>query len=120
VLVLVVHLLLGLSLASYGIAVGAPFGKSPQLAAVASTFGAIVAAIIALVFSQAGTGAAVIFSLIFPPAFYVFAIRAMCGWENHQLATDALRGDPDSGLMLLPLLIIALVRCFRMRQRARH
>jgi ATP-binding cassette subfamily A (ABC1) protein 3 len=108
-LVLAVHVLLGLSLASYGLAVGAPFGKSPQLAAVASTFGAIVSAILALVFSRASTGAAVLFSLIFPPSFYVFAIRAICGWENHQIPTNALHGDPDNQLRLLPLLIIALV-----------
>jgi ATP-binding cassette, subfamily A (ABC1), member 3 len=110
-LVLAVHLLLGLSLASHALFVGAPFGSSPQLAAVASTFGAIVLAIVALVFKGAGTGAASIFTLIFPPGFYIFAVRAICGWENHQIPTNALKGDPDNGLVLLPLMIVALV-CF--------
>ena len=103
------HLLLGLSLASYGLFLAAPFGRSPQLAAVVATFVSIVLAIIALVFKEATTGAASIFTLIFPPAFYIFAIRAICGWENHEWATDVLKGDPDNDLRLLPLIIVAIV-----------
>ena len=45
----------------------------------------------------------------FPPGFYIFAIRAIVGWENHLHPTNALQGDPDNNLRLLPLLIIALV-----------
>ncbi|KAL1669459.1 P-loop containing nucleoside triphosphate hydrolase protein [Schizophyllum commune] len=108
-LIFVVHLLLGLSLASYGLFLAAPFGRSPQLAAVVATFVSIVLAIIALVFKEATTGAASIFTLIFPPAFYIFAIRAICGWENHEWATDVLKGDPDNNLRLLPLIIVAII-----------
>ncbi|KIJ66518.1 hypothetical protein HYDPIDRAFT_174588 [Hydnomerulius pinastri MD-312] len=111
-LVLVVHLLLGFSLASWSFFVAAPFGKSPQLAAVASTFLAILFAILALVFSRAGTGAATIFTLIFPPGYYIFAIRAMCGWENHLMPTDVLKQDPDSHLTLLPILIACIIDIF--------
>ncbi|KAJ3806238.1 hypothetical protein F5876DRAFT_91149 [Lentinula aff. lateritia] len=111
-LIFVVHILLGLILASYSFFVAAPFGKSPQLAAVASTFISIVFALLALVFSRASTGAAFIFSIIFPPGWYIFAIRAICGWENHQLATNVLKGDPDSGLAMLPLLIAAIIDVF--------
>lgn len=111
-LVVVVHLLLGLSLASWSFFVAAPFGKSPQLAAVASTFLAILFAIIALVLSHAGNVAAFIFTILFPPGYYIFAIRAMCGFENNLLATNVLQGDPDNGLLLLPLLIAAIVSVF--------
>ncbi|KAH7886313.1 hypothetical protein F5I97DRAFT_2027968 [Phlebopus sp. FC_14] len=111
-LVLVIHLVLGFSLASWSFFVSAPFGKSPQLAAVASTFLAILFAILALVFSQASTGAATIFTLIFPPGYYIFAIRAMCGWENHLMSTDLLKPDPDSHLTLLPILIVAIIDIF--------
>ncbi|KAJ7584352.1 hypothetical protein C8J56DRAFT_950802 [Mycena floridula] len=112
-LVLVVHVLLGLVLASWSFLVAAPFGKSPQLAAVSSTFLAILFAILALVLSKnAGNGLAFIFTILFPPGFYIFAIRAMCGFENHLLATDALHGDPDSSLRLLPLIIAALIDIF--------
>ncbi len=108
-LVLVVHLLLGFLLASWSFFVAAPFGKSPQLAAVASTFLSIVFAIIALAFSRAGNGAAFIFTILFPPGFYIFAIRAICGFENHLIPTNVLKGDPDNSLMLLPLIIAAIV-----------
>lgn len=106
---LATHLLLPISLASWSFFVAAPFGKSPQLAAVVTTFLAILFAILALVFKHAGDGGAFIFTLIFPPGFYIFAVRAMAGWENHLHPTNALKGDPDNGLRLLPLLIAALV-----------
>jgi hypothetical protein len=48
-LILVVHILLGLTLASWSFFIAAPFGKSPQLAAVASTFLSILFAIVALI-----------------------------------------------------------------------
>lgn len=111
-LVVAVHLLLGLSLASWSFFVAAPFGKSPQLAAVASTFLAIVFAIIALVFNHAGNVVAFIFTILFPPGYYIFAIRAMCGFENNLRATNVLQGDPDNGLRLLPLLVAAIVDTF--------
>ncbi|OCH92960.1 P-loop containing nucleoside triphosphate hydrolase protein [Obba rivulosa] len=111
-LVLVIHLLLGFSLASWSFFVAAPFGKSPQLAAVASTFLAIVFAILALVFSRATTGVAFIFSIIFPPGYYIFVIRAVCGWENEQIPTNILQPDPDNQLRILPLLIAAIIDIF--------
>ncbi|KAI0370085.1 P-loop containing nucleoside triphosphate hydrolase protein [Pilatotrama ljubarskyi] len=111
-LIIVVHLLLGLTLASWSFFVATPFGKSPQLAAVASTFLAIVFAILALVFARATTGAAFVFTLIFPPGFYIFAIRAIAGFEVHQLATSATQPDPDNALRLLPLIIAAIIDVF--------
>ncbi|TFK91173.1 P-loop containing nucleoside triphosphate hydrolase protein [Polyporus arcularius HHB13444] len=111
-LVIVIHLLLGLTLASWSFFVATPFGKSPQLAAVAATFLAIVFAILALVFSRASTGAAFVFTIIFPPGFYIFAIRAVCGFEVHQIATDVLKPDPDNALRLLPLIIAAIIDVF--------
>ena len=112
-LILVVHLLLGLSLASWSFFIATPFGKSPQLAAVVSTFLAIVFAIIALVYSShATTGTAFAFSLIFPPGFYIFAIRAICGFEDSQIPTNALQNDPESNLLLLPLIVAAIVSSF--------
>ncbi|KAI0327677.1 P-loop containing nucleoside triphosphate hydrolase protein [Cubamyces sp. BRFM 1775] len=111
-LVIVIHLLLGFTLASWSFFVATPFGKSPQLAAVSSTFLAIVFAILALVFSRASTGAAFVFSIIFPPGFYIFAIRAVCGFEAHQIATSVTQPDPDNALRLLPLIIAAIIDVF--------
>lgn len=108
-LVLVVNLLLGFSLASWSFFVAAPFEKSPQLAAVVSTFLAILLAILAQVFSHASTVVATILTLIFPPVYYVFAIRTICGYENHLMPTDLLKPDPDDHLTLLPILIACVV-----------
>ena len=108
-LIVILHILLGLVLASWSFFIAAPFGKSPQLAAVVTTFLAIIFAILALVIKATHSGALVIFSLIFPPMFYIFSLKAICGYENHQIPTNALKGDPDRGLVLLPLLIVAIV-----------
>lgn len=112
-IIVILHVLLGFVLASWSFFIAAPFGKSPQLAAVVTTFLAIVFAILALVIKANGSGAVVLFSLIFPPMFYIFALKAICGYENHEIATNALKGDPDRGLVLLPLLIIAIVSDFK-------
>ncbi|KAJ8084935.1 hypothetical protein PM082_003712 [Marasmius tenuissimus] len=111
-LIFIVHIILGLLLASHSFFVSAPFGKSPQLAAVASTLLAIVLAILALVYSTASTGAAFIFSIVFPPGWYIFVIRAICGWENHLQASNLLKGDPDNGLVLLPLILAGIIDIF--------
>jgi hypothetical protein len=108
-LVLLTHLLLGLSLASWSFFVATPFKNSPQLAAITSTILAVGFAILALIFSKATTLEAVIFSVLFPPGFYIFAIRAVCGFEINLMVTDALIRDPDNGLLLFPLLIAAAV-----------
>ncbi|KLO20603.1 P-loop containing nucleoside triphosphate hydrolase protein [Schizopora paradoxa] len=111
-IVLLVHLLFGLSLASWSLFVAAPFENSPQLAAVASTFLSILFAILAQAFGHASSGAAFIFSIIFPPGFYVFAIRAIAGFEAHQIPTNLLKRDPDRQLALLPLIIAAIIDVF--------
>jgi len=108
-IIIILHLLLGLVLASWSFFIAAPFGKSPQLAAVVTTFLAIMFAILALVVRSTRSGPQFFYSILFPPMFYVFALKAITGYENHGLATDALKGDPDRGIVLLPLLIAALV-----------
>jgi ATP-binding cassette, subfamily A (ABC1), member 3 len=105
--VLVTHVLLGLSLVSWSFNVAAPFGNSPQLAAITTTLLATGFAIIACIYSGVGTLEATIFSVVFPPGYYIFAIRAICGFEINLMVTDALKPDPDNGLMLLPLIIVA-------------
>ncbi|KAF9018074.1 hypothetical protein BDZ89DRAFT_1094172 [Hymenopellis radicata] len=110
VMIIFIHVLLGLVLASWSFFVAAPFGKSPQIAAVASTFLAVIFAVLALTFSPiANNYTAVVFTVLFPPGFYIFAIRAICGFENNQMAADAMKGDPDNGIYLLPLIIAAII-----------
>ncbi|KAF4612016.1 hypothetical protein D9613_004324 [Agrocybe pediades] len=107
-----VHLLLGLVLASWSFFVAAPFGKSPQLAAVVTTFLAIVLAILGLVIKAKSSGALFIFSIVFPPSFYIFALKAICGWENNQMAPIVSKRDPDEGITLAPILLAAVIDVF--------
>ncbi|KAF5332545.1 hypothetical protein D9611_005149 [Ephemerocybe angulata] len=111
-LIVVVHLIFGLTLASWSFFITAPFGKSPQLAAVVTTFLAIIIAVVALVWDRAKNGPAFIFTIIFPPAYYIFVIRAICGYENHLMPTNVLKGDPDNGVTVLPQLIAGIINIF--------
>lgn len=59
---------------------------------------------------KAGRGGMLfVLSILFPPSFYMFALTALTGYENNQLATNVLRRDPDKGVVLLPVLIAGIV-----------
>uniref|UniRef100_A0A8H8CNN7 ABC transporter domain-containing protein n=1 Tax=Psilocybe cubensis TaxID=181762 RepID=A0A8H8CNN7_PSICU len=111
-LILIMHILLGLVLASYSFFTCAPFGKSPQLAAVVTTFWVIVLAILALVVKASGSGVLFVFALVFPPAWYVFAVKALCGWENREIGALVGKADPESGIVIAPLLLAAVIDIF--------
>ena len=49
------------------------------------------------------------FTLIFPPGYYIFAIRAIAGFEVNGVGTNVLDPDPDNNLRLLPIMIAAIV-----------
>lgn len=108
-LIFVIHLLFGLSLASWSLFVAVPFGRSPQLAAVASTFCAIIFAILAQAWSTTTSGSGFVYSIFFPPGYYIFTVRAIAGFEVHQIPTNILHPDPDNGLRILPFIIAAIV-----------
>ncbi|PPQ79372.1 hypothetical protein CVT25_002642 [Psilocybe cyanescens] len=112
VLMVGLHILLGLVLASWSFITAAPFSKSPQLAAIISTFLAIIFALLGLVLNITQTAPIVVFSIIFPPSFYIFTLKAICGYENHLTAVDILKGDPDRGIIVLPLICAAVINIF--------
>ena len=107
---LLVHVLLGLILASWSFFIAVPFGKSPQLAAIVASVIACVLAIVTLVIGNVNNVLAVVITVAFPPGFYIFAIRAIVGFELQQVGANMLKGDPDDGVMLLPVVIAACVR----------
>ncbi|KAF4611653.1 hypothetical protein D9613_004331 [Agrocybe pediades] len=111
-LLIFVHLLLGMVLASWSLFVAAPFGTNPQLAAVVTLFLGIATAVIGHAIDPSKHALMVVFSLICPPSFYIFAMKAICGFENHQLPALYSKGDPDHGITLLPFVLIALVNIF--------
>ena len=107
--ILLVNLLLPLSLASWTFFLAAPFGSSPQLAAITSVLVSFIFAILALVLKGAGNGLTFIFTILFPSGFYIFVIRAICGFENQQIPTSIVGADPDNSLRVIVPVIAAIV-----------
>lgn len=108
-IILLVNLLLPLSLASWTFFLAAPFGRSPQLAAITSVLVSFIFAILALVLKRAGNGLAFLFTILFPSGFYIFVIRAICGFENEQIPTNIIEPDPDNGIRAIVPIIAAIV-----------
>ncbi|EIW74895.1 hypothetical protein CONPUDRAFT_159669 [Coniophora puteana RWD-64-598 SS2] len=97
-LVIAVHILLDLSLAPWAFFVAA---RRPPPAAVVSTFIAIVSANLALVFT-----------LVFPPRCCIFAIRQCVDGKPSYSEGRGKPPDTDTGLTLLPILIVAIIDIF--------
>ncbi|KAJ6506519.1 hypothetical protein C8R45DRAFT_969887 [Mycena sanguinolenta] len=110
-LLLLINVLCGLSLASWAMFVAVPFGKS-RLAAIVSTFLALILSIIVVQTPIEGTTACAVLTVIFPPMFYMFAVCTIDGFEGASIHTDATQPDPQGGLTLLPLLVIAIINVF--------
>ena len=108
-IILLTNLLLPLSLASWTFFLAAPFGKSPQLAAITSVLVSFIFAILALVLKRAGNGLTFIFTILFPSGFYIFVIRAICGFENNQIPTNMVKADPDNNLRMIFPVVAAIV-----------
>lgn len=70
-----------------------PFHKSPQLAAISTTFLTFLLSIIAMLLPESTTTWA-IYTLFFPPGFYVFSIKAVAHFESRQ--TGAVVGSSTS------------------------
>ncbi|KAJ6506502.1 hypothetical protein C8R45DRAFT_969874, partial [Mycena sanguinolenta] len=110
-LLLLINVLCGLSLASWAMFVAVPFGKS-QLAAIVSAFLALILSVIVVQTRIEGTTACAVLTVVFPPMFYMFAVRTIDGFEGASIHTDATQPDPQGGLTLLPLLVIAVINVF--------
>ncbi|KAJ7825556.1 hypothetical protein B0H14DRAFT_3145277 [Mycena olivaceomarginata] len=96
----------------------------------ASTFFSILTAVLAMVLRIKGTAQSAVFTIIFPPSFYIFAIRTIDGFEHRSLVTNISHHDPNNHLVLTPLIIIGIIDVFlwpclaltleRMLYEARH
>ncbi|KAG9085734.1 hypothetical protein FRC06_003473 [Ceratobasidium sp. 370] len=92
-LLIAIHIITGLSLASFSLVASMPFRKSPQLGAIATTFLTVLLSIIALLIRRSPAICAV-YTLIFPPGFFVLAIKAVSRFERdlHGAQVGAARG----------------------------
>ncbi|TFK92820.1 P-loop containing nucleoside triphosphate hydrolase protein [Polyporus arcularius HHB13444] len=111
-MLIAINILTGLSLTSWSMFVMAPFGKSPQLAAVASTILALVWCVIGMVWSRIATSVASILILFFPPIFFPIAIRCVVGFEITLTPTSATVADPEYFITLWPLFLAAIISIF--------
>ena len=89
------HLLTGLSLASFSL-FGAAFFKKAQLSGISITIIALLLAVIAQVIDPASNGAVAVLSLLFVPMNYTFFIILMARWETQDLGTNLVQSAPDN------------------------
>ncbi|KAH9860369.1 hypothetical protein J1614_011700 [Plenodomus biglobosus] len=93
-ILVIFHVLAGLSLTSFSI-FGAAFFRKAQLSGITVVIVPILLAIIAQVAGPFGTGAVYILSLIFPSINYVFFIIYVARFERRLIGTNMLDGAPD-------------------------
>jgi ATP-binding cassette, subfamily A (ABC1), member 3 len=109
-ILIMVHVVFGLSLAGWSIFMAVPFGKSPGLAAVATTFAGLAFATVAFAVKDYGTATATVLTIFFPPMFYMHAIRGIGSYELAQLGTNMLKRGGKYPFTLIALVVAAIVR----------
>jgi ABC-type multidrug transport system fused ATPase/permease subunit len=112
-IVVLYHLLAGLSFSSFSL-FGAAFFKKAQLSGISVTIVAILLAILAQVVADGSTAIVAILGLIFPPMNYVFFIILMARFERPGLATNLLKSPPENkstlpGIALILFLLVQLL-----------
>jgi ATP-binding cassette subfamily A (ABC1) protein 3 len=93
-ILIIFHILAGLSLTSFSIFGGAFFRKA-QLSGITMVIIPILLAIIAQVAGPYGTGAIYALSLIFPSMNYVFFIIYVARFERQLIGTNMVKAAPD-------------------------
>ncbi|KAL9117183.1 MAG: hypothetical protein Q9187_006284, partial [Circinaria calcarea] len=109
---IVLHVLTGLSLSSFSIFIAAFFKRS-QLSGIIAVIASLLLAVVAQVTATASTGAVAVLSLLFPSMNYTFFIILMARWESQNTATDLIKQAPENpwttpGIVLWIFLIIQI------------
>lgn len=94
-IIVIYHILSGLSLSSFSI-FGAAFFKKAQLSGITSVIVCLLLGIIAQVAAKTGTAAVAILSLLFPPMNYVYFIIFVARWERQDQAADLVQSAPEN------------------------
>jgi ABC-type lipoprotein export system ATPase subunit len=94
-IVVVYHLLAGLSLTSFSI-FGASFFKKAQLSGITLALTTLLLGVLAQVVGIQDSSTVGILSFLFVPCNYVLFIIFMARYERQDTATDLVRGAPDS------------------------
>ncbi|KUJ24692.1 uncharacterized protein LY89DRAFT_679754 [Mollisia scopiformis] len=111
-IVIIYHLLAGLSLASFSI-LGASFFKKAQLSGITLALVTLLLGVVSQVIKIGDSGTVAVLSLLFVPCNYVFFIIFMARYERQKLATDLIRAAPDNpwrlpGIVLWVFLILQI------------
>lgn len=93
--IIVYHILAGLSLSSFSILGGSLFRKA-QLSGITVVLVSIVLAIVAQVTKLESTGAVAILSLLFPPMNYTYFMILIARFERQDEAINLTEGAPES------------------------
>jgi ATP-binding cassette, subfamily A (ABC1), member 3 len=112
-IMIVFHILAGLSMSSMSILGGAFFHKA-QLSGITSVIVSLLLGIVAQVAGKASTGAVAILSLLFPPMNYVYFTILLARWEEQDMGTNLVKSAPGSpwklpGIVLWVFLIIQIL-----------
>ncbi|KIV93068.1 hypothetical protein PV10_04313 [Exophiala mesophila] len=94
-IIIIYHILSGLSLASFSI-FGAAFFKKAQLSGITSVIVSLLLGIIAQVAAKAGTASVAILSLLFPPMNYVYFIIFIARWERQDRPANLVQSAPEN------------------------
>lgn len=90
------HILMGLSLSSFSLA-GAAFYKKAQLSGITVTIVTLILGIIGQVFhSKLSSGGIAILALLFPPLNYLFFNVTVARFERNDLPENLLKAAPDN------------------------
>ena len=112
-IVIIYHLLAGLSLASFSI-FGASFFKKAQLSGITLALATLLFGVLAQVVGIQDSSTVGILSFLFVPCNYVFFMIFMARYERQDLATDLVRGAPKSPWQLpgIALWVFLIVQIF--------
>jgi len=111
-IVIIYHLLAGLSLASFSI-LGASFFKKAQLSGITLALVTLLLGVLSQVIGITDSATVAVLSLLFVPCNYVFFIIFMARYERQKMATDLVRAAPQNpwtlpGIVLWIFLIIQI------------
>ncbi len=111
-IVIIFHVLSGLSLCSMSI-LGGAFFREAQLSGITLVIVSLLLGVVSQVAGKASTGAVAILSLLFPPMNYVYFTILMARWERKNFGTNLVKAAPENpstlpGIALWIFLIIQI------------
>ncbi|KAG4437747.1 hypothetical protein IFR05_006781 [Cadophora sp. M221] len=111
-IVIIYHVLAGLSLASFSI-LGASFFKKAQLSGISMALITLLLGVLVQVLKLEGSASVAILGLLFVPCNYIFFLTFMARYERREMATNLLKAAPRNpwtlpGIALWVFLVIQI------------